>query len=178
MTETWRPVKGYENLYKVSDHGRVYSERRKRLLSPSPVGPTGYFLVTLYNTDKTKKVTVVHRLVAEAFIPNPDGLPIVNHKDGNKQNNRIDNLEWCTQKENVAHAIRMGVHGKIQRKREGEVVRQLKARGIDPDGLEISTTSEEDHLVLLKGETIGKYNHVSRRLFLWGDDNKTKNSQN
>lgn len=113
MTEHWKPVRDFDELYLVSDMGRVISLRSGMQLSP---GKTGYALVTLYKDDK-RVVKSVHRLVAEAFLSNPDNLPIVNHKDGNKQNNRLDNLEWCTQKENVAHAIQMGVHGKIRRKR-------------------------------------------------------------
>lgn len=114
--EHWKPVPGFEGLYMVSQLGGVYSTRSRRRLSPTK---TGYAIVTLYKDGKSTS-RAVHRLVAEAFLPNPDNLQIVNHKDGNKQNNRLENLEWCTQKENVAHAIKMGVHGKIRRKREQE----------------------------------------------------------
>lgn len=112
--EKWKHVRGFEGLYMVSHLGGVYSLKSRRRLNPSK---TGYALVTLRKEGKSVS-RPVHRLVADAFLPNPDNLLIVNHKDGNKQNNRLDNLEWCTQKENVAHAIKMGVHGKIRRKRE------------------------------------------------------------
>jgi hypothetical protein len=114
--EHWKPVRGFEGLYMVSQLGGVYSTRNRRHLNPTK---TGYATVTLCKNGKSTSRTV-HRLVAEAFLPNPGNLPIVNHKDGNKQNNRLENLEWCTQKANVAHAIKMGVHGKIRRKRAQE----------------------------------------------------------
>ena len=123
MKEIWKDVQGYEGLYKVSNLGNVYSYKSKKILKKYfPVfslGATGYNLVGLYKNGK-QKMFGVHRLVAQAFIDNPLNLPIVNHKDGNKRNNAVSNLEWCTQKENVAHAIAMGVHGKIRRKRESE----------------------------------------------------------
>lgn len=123
MTELWKDVQGYEGLYKVSNLGNVYSCKRNKLLKKYfpdlGLGATGYNLVGLYKDGK-QKMFVVHRLVAQAFIDNPLNLPVVNHKDGNKRNNTVENLEWCTQKENVAHAIAMGVHGKIRRKRERE----------------------------------------------------------
>lgn len=106
MQEVWRDVVGYEGLYKVSNLGNVYSCKRKKCLSPnipkSCVNVTYHSIVTL-RKDGKQKCFGVHRLVAMAFIPNPDNLPIVNHKDGNKQNNAVDNLEWCTQRYNVEH---------------------------------------------------------------------------
>ena len=106
MNEIWKDVVGYEGLYKVSNLGNVYSFKRNRLLSPYVPAP-GFNLkyharVTLYKNGE-KRIIFVHRLVADAFIPNPNSCTIVNHKDGNKMNNCVDNFEWCTQKENVDH---------------------------------------------------------------------------
>lgn len=104
MTEIWRAVKGYEGLYEVSNLGNVRSlnYRRmgvKRVLSPKPYGD-GYLGVNLYDLQRKQHTHYIHRLVAIAFLPNPYDLPQVNHRDENKHNNRIENLEWCTQKYN------------------------------------------------------------------------------
>ena len=101
MAETviWKDIKGYEGLYKVNNVGDVLSIARKgnwrgnHLLVPSNDG-NGYRQVNICKNGKLKSVKV-HRLVAEAFIPNPYNLPCVNHKDENKENNRVENLEWC-----------------------------------------------------------------------------------
>ncbi len=102
MEEIWKDIEGFEGLYQVSNLGRVKSFRRSAkfgspnelILNPSLIN-SGYEVVTLYSgKERVKKQ--VHRLVALAFIPNELNLPCVNHKDENKRNNRVDNLEWCT----------------------------------------------------------------------------------
>ena len=107
MEEIWKDIKGYEWKYQVSNYGRVKSlnYRRtgnERLLKPI-LQPTGYLFVMLC---KPLKNFFIHRLVAEAFIPNPDNLPQVNHKDEDKTNNHVDNLEWCTQLYNLNYGSR------------------------------------------------------------------------
>lgn len=104
MEEEWRPVKGYEGLYEVSNMGRVKSLHygKRRILKQS-VLPNGYMKVVL-NKDGTANMKTVHRLVATAFIRNPNNYGVVNHKDGNKKNNTVDNLEWCTRSYNTKHA--------------------------------------------------------------------------
>ena len=83
-------------------------------IMPMTVQPSGrggkltYYAVMLWLGNKSK-CAKVHRLVAEAFIPNPDNLPCINHKDGNKLNNQVTNLEWCTYQENMQHAVRTGL---------------------------------------------------------------------
>jgi len=115
--ETWKPVVGYEGLYEVSSMGRVKSLGRVdrfnkkwncRIMKPTYVGKH-YQMVRLCKKGKTKNQKV-HRLVAEAFIPNPDKKPQVNHIDGNKDNNCADNLEWCTNSENQLHARENGLN--------------------------------------------------------------------
>lgn len=98
MEEIWKDIEGYEGLYQVSNMGRVRGLRRNIILKNRIA--RGYERVILSIGDKPKCFTV-HRLVAMAFIPNPDNLPQVNHKDENKTNNYVDNLEWCTREYNL-----------------------------------------------------------------------------
>lgn len=109
MLEEWKDIKGFEGLYQISNYGRVRSLDHKtngrkytgKILSTKV--SAGYPLVRLSN-GATKTSCRVHKLVAEAFIENLDNLPEVNHLDGNKNNNFVENLEWCTSKENKIHA--------------------------------------------------------------------------
>lgn len=102
--ESWKPIKGFEDRYTVSDTGLVFSKLSGRLLTPK-VDRYGYEVVALSRNRKMWHATV-HRLVAMTFIPNPHSLPCVNHKDENKRNNRVDNLEWVTVKENDNYGTR------------------------------------------------------------------------
>lgn len=104
--EIWKDIPGYEGLYKVSSFGRVRSfaesnpiNRRNRILKQYFDGKGNYLFVGLHRDGKVK-LRNVHRLVAEVFIPNPDRLPQVNHKDECKTNNRVENLEWCSRSYN------------------------------------------------------------------------------
>ena len=105
--EIWCPVKGYEGLYEVSTWGRVkslrYNKTNKIVILTPVKTKAGYLMISLCK-DKSVKRFYIHRLVAVTFIPNPNNLPLVNHKDQNPQNNRVENLEWCTQKYNVNYA--------------------------------------------------------------------------
>ena len=119
--EEWRDVVGYEGLYQVSNMGIVKSLSRRIVYKdgreynyPSKVMKnqkvsTGYRSVTLYRVNG-KKQYYVHRLVAETFIPNPNNLSDVNHKDGCKTNNILSNLEWCSHSDNQKHAYKNGLN--------------------------------------------------------------------
>lgn len=109
--EIWKAIEGTNGLYEVSNTGKVRSNNylghgATRELKAWDNG--GYDRVTLHVAGR-KKNFLVHRLVAEAFLPNDDGKPEVNHKDGNKHNNGADNLEWSTRKENLTHAAETGL---------------------------------------------------------------------
>ena len=93
--EIWKDCKGYEGLYQVSNLGRIWSIKGQRYLKGCE-DKDGYLRINLKAKNGKAKTERVHRLVAIAFIPNPLGLPVVNHKDENKQNNAVDNLEWCS----------------------------------------------------------------------------------
>lgn len=120
MKEVWKDINGYEGCYQVSNLGRIKSLDRMtnnqygeyfmkgRILKNSIIKDKGYCRVSL-NNGNGKISKRVHRLVAEAFILNPENKPEVNHKDGNKLNNCVSNLEWCTNKENIEHSIRTGL---------------------------------------------------------------------
>lgn len=156
MTETWKPVNGYEGSYEVSDLGNVRSLDRTvrvkkgayeydlvlkgKVLKPL-VRRHGYLGVQLFNLDRSlnargMKTVSIHRLVAEAFVPNPDGLPEVNHKDEDKANNVATNLEWMDHKDNTLYgtAIKRRVAKQINGKRskpicqytlDGKLVREF-----------------------------------------------------
>lgn len=112
MEEIWKDIKGYEGLYQVSNCGRVKSLRNRSnhkeeiIMKQSIV--MGYSVISLCK-ESISKMYKIHRLVANAFIKNPNGKPQVNHKDGNKQNNNAENLEWVTAKENTIHAYKNGL---------------------------------------------------------------------
>lgn len=143
MKEIWKDIFGYEGLYQVSNFGNVRSLDRAVWCSPSATRGSykmkvkgralnfsksvdGYLRVALSKNSKSA-TTPVHRLVASHFIPNPGMLDQVNHIDGDKTNNYVDNLEWCTQVENARHAVK---HGLFHPHNEREVI------GTDANGNE------------------------------------------
>ena len=107
-----RHVPGYEGLYAVNEHGDVFSLRKGE---PSKMSPSrdkdGYLQVVFSDREAKRHRFYVHRLVTITFLPNPCDLPQVNHKDGDKRNNSLSNLEWCSNSQNAAHCHRTGLHG-------------------------------------------------------------------
>lgn len=137
--EIWKDIAGYDGKYQVSNYGNVRSFSKWKnggFLKPG-IGTTGYLFVNLVQDGrKTTNTKVIHRLVANAFLPNSDGLAEVNHIDGNKQNNNVDNLEWVSRHENIRHAIEHGLikykYGKsnhnskavLQMDKNGNIIRE------------------------------------------------------
>ena len=105
--ENWKDVPGYEGLYQISNLGNVKSLYSNKILKPS-IDKYGYTRFSA-TKDKIQKTLIIHRLVAKLFIPNPNNLPQVNHKDGNKKNNCKNNLEWCTDSDNKKYAYKTGL---------------------------------------------------------------------
>lgn len=119
--EVWKDVVGYEGRYMISSKGRFYTVPRKEKRGGSYVtihgrilnadyDQDGYLRITLTGDNQSRFDAFLHRLVAQTFIPNPEGLPQVNHKDGIKTNNCVDNLEWVSNQQNVDHAWRAGLN--------------------------------------------------------------------
>ena len=115
--EEFRDIPGYEGMYEVSNLGRV--RRDGRILKPSK-NKKGYLLVSLFKNG-TKKNARIHRLVAQSFIPNPQNLPQINHKDEDKTNNAVENLEWCDSKYNNNYSLSKPV---LQYSKEGNFIKE------------------------------------------------------
>lgn len=149
MVEIWKDIEGYEGLYQVSNAGRVKSfiarngvtNKEGHILSANSC--RGYPSVRLCKSDGSRKTFLVHRLVAAAFVPNPNGYNEVNHKDENKLNGTASNLEWCTRGYNMAYGtarLRQGISS-------GQPVEQCTL-----DGIKIAT--------YCSAETAGKINRL------------------
>lgn len=129
MDEIWCDIDGYEGLYQISNKGRVKSllGPSERILRPWDNG-YGYYYIMLYN-DSVRKRFKLHRLVARAFIPNPDNLPEINHRDENKKNNCVENLEWCDRIYNVNYGTRNERASRkiLQYSKSGDFIREWKS---------------------------------------------------
>lgn len=108
MTSNFMTIPGFP-LYEINLES-VIRNKKTGQIKKQYIGSTGYFMTTLHgNASKKGKPQRVHRLLASAFIPNPNNLPCINHKDGNKLNNGINNLEWCDHLRNMQHAFKIGL---------------------------------------------------------------------
>lgn len=107
--EIFKDIRGYEGRYQITNYGRVWSCIRNQFLNQSGGKTQRYLYVTLYHPNGKKNTERIHRLVALHFCDKSEDKTQVNHKDGNKLNNRADNLEWTTAKENVRHAHDLGI---------------------------------------------------------------------
>lgn len=149
MNEIWKDIEGYEGLYQVSNLGRVRSVDRiggrgrrfnGRILKPKV--KTGGYLLVNFSKEGKRKMFSVHRLVAQAFIPNPEGLPQINHKDENPSNNRVENLEWCDGKYNCNYGIR----------NERRVQTMIRNGNADPETCGIQAKDKKEYYRLYKRE--------------------------
>jgi hypothetical protein len=125
--EEWRDVVGYEGKYLVSNIGNIKSVKRDKILTPKK-NHDGYLRIQLWKNNKAVFVSI-HRLVAESFIPNHENKPFVNHIDGTKNNNLVENLEWVTQSENVRHAWNNGFCGGSINGKHSKAVDQYDLNG-------------------------------------------------
>ena len=159
MEEIWADIEGYEGLYQISNLGRVWSIRKEIYMKGGLV--SDYYGVSL-TKDGHYDTFSIHRLVAKAFIPNPLNLPQVNHKDEDKFNNRVDNLEWCDAKYNSNYGLR---NSKIGDKRRGhthtdEVKKRIseKKKGTPSPTKGIPHTEETKQKLskILKAKSVGK----------------------
>lgn len=119
MKEVFLDIPGYEGLYQISNLGNIKNIRTGKLLKPGD-GPGGYLLVDLYK-NKERKSWRIHRLVAKAFIPNPQNLPQINHKDEVRTNNTVDNLEWCSAQYNMEYSQGISV---LQFDKKGNLIKE------------------------------------------------------
>ena len=132
--EVWMPIAGCTGRYEISSIGRVRKCDGKIL--SAPVNSCGYPSVKIIKAGCRKTVTV-HRLVAEHFLPNPNDWPQINHIDGNKLNNRVENLEWCTASQNTFHAYHHGLKERTK-KAAAESLRKFQTHGVEARALGLS----------------------------------------
>jgi hypothetical protein len=159
--EQWKPVAECNGEYYVSSWGRVKSFKfgKERILKPSLIG-NGYPAINIWQKTKKSKCITIHKLVALAFIPKPDNKTQVNHKDGNKLNNHIDNLEWVTSQENNQHAWDNGL---CENKRLAIASANRKAQS--KPVVDIVTGNKYDSLKLACQDIDDSYNKHLLRIF-------------
>ena len=181
IEEIWLDIYGYENAYQVSNFGNVRSLDRyvdrmnhghpsvqfcKGKILKLDIDEDGYYRINIRYNQKDKRYGV-HRLVASAFLPNPENLPCVNHKDGNKMNNHVDNLEWCTVEYNNRHAASIGLRPHtIYEDRSAVKKRLSKPVKCIQTGEEFSSCIEAERRLNLGSTAVGhsiKYNRPTRQ---------------
>ena len=128
MKEKWKDIESFES-YKISNLGKVKNKNTNNILKPIQ-NPRGYLSAFLYKGGKVHNLKI-HRLVAKAFLPNPNNLPQVNHKDGNKSNNSITNLEWCSASDNIKHAFKNGLMSSNCKEKEEHKLHKLTQEEVD-----------------------------------------------
>lgn len=161
MKEQWKEIKGNRETYEISSLGNIRTKDREGARSHHVKGhiltqhdnSNGYLRCDI-NIDGKTKSHLIHRLVAEKFIPNPDNKPFVNHIDGNKHNNSVNNLEWCTRSENERHAWKTGLKHDIATKGELHGMHKLSKK----DAEYIRTNHIRNGGSMKTGELARKFN--------------------
>lgn len=178
--EIWKDIKGYEELYQVSNMGRIKSLKRKaknkngyritneKIIKPVLTSTCKYYTVGLCK-NKKRKILLVHRLVAQAFIPNPNNYKEVNHKDENKQNNNVNNLEWCNHQYNMHYGkclkmISINQHRKKinQYDLEGNFIKQWES---------VSDIKKELNITNIASCCKGRYKQCNGYIWKYVNDN-------
>lgn len=160
--EVWMPIAGCTGRYEISSIGRVRKCDGKIL--SAPVNSCGYPSVKIIKAGCRKTVTV-HRLVAEHFLPNPNDWPQINHIDGNKLNNRVENLEWCTASQNTFHAYHHGLKERTK-KAAAESLRKFQTHGVEAH---VKKSSKPIEIVCVSTKAVqrfGSANEAARALGL------------
>jgi len=177
MQEVWKDIKEYEGRYQISNLAMVKSVQRikanargkymanERLLKTN-ISSSGYYRIVFKLNDKYKTY-FLHRLLAIAFIPNPENKPFINHKDGNKLNNSLENLEWCTMSENRQHAYNTGlqnptsgeIHG-MCKLTENQVIDIRKRINNGEMNNEISKIYNVSHTLISKIKNRNRWKHL------------------
>lgn len=166
MIEQWREIKDFEKLYKISSFGNVFSIKKHKNIKPE-TSNNGYLRIGLHKAGKVYMKSI-HRLVAETFIPNPENKPQINHKNGNKIDNCIENLEWVTPSENVSHRFSVLGHKSVNYRKFGSKNHSSKkVAQIEKDNIiaEYGSVREASRLTGILPSTIhrciiGKYTHA------------------
>lgn len=169
MKEIWKDIKNYENYYQVSNLGRVRSLDRiikdikserfyKGKILKLTLCNWGYLTISLKRNSKSKKF-LVHRLVAEAFIPNPNNLEVINHKDENKLNNTVDNLEWCSLKDNMLYSKKNNKKSILQYDKNGNFIKIWNSIAEASEHIKISESALSQ---CLSGKVSSSANYIWR----------------
>lgn len=143
-----KDIKGYEGLYGITSCGKVWSYKKKKFLKPWNNG-VGYLLVNLFK-DRERKFYLIHRLVAEAYIPNPDNLSEVDHIDNDRTHNYVNNLQWITKRDNVRKGRNKPI---LQYSLDGEFIREW------PCANDIGSEARVNIYYCLKGKTKSAYGY-------------------
>lgn len=154
----WADIKGFNGTYQVSDGGDVGTTNKGGLILKAWIDKGGYKNVRLSYGNGQRKTYRVNRLVAEYFVPNPEGKPAVNHKDCNKLNNKADNLEWMTWQENIDHAFENGL---CSRRKINHITRR-KVRDMLEQG---ARTSEVARIFNLSASYVSIIKHGTLKLY-------------
>ena len=171
----WKDIKDFENFYQINDKGEIRSKDRyihfkhkdkfyKGAIKRQQIGTNGYKIVKLYKDDKKRYTFSVHRLVAEAFLEKPSYAECVNHKNGNKLDNRVENLEWCTYSHNNKEAFRLG----LRKPSWGKTIEQKKIKVVmfdDENIIAIKDCSRDMAKYLIENyKTSGNIDTIARSI--------------